>query len=176
MATRPPREPRGSRVMLRRCIFLISTSENFVSRYVSSSGLARHIGGVGHLAGHEATVLPSYKYAFCYTDWTRRANHSSACKKYFIVKRRLSNKARAIHWILYKSERGTVERRNGEKTWRFSRDRCYRDFMSRITLHVRRFTVSGLISFGNFISRYVFSAWPVILDASVSWLDQKTNT
>ena len=46
MATRPPQEPSGSRVMLRRCIFLISTSENFVSRYVPSSGLARHIGVV----------------------------------------------------------------------------------------------------------------------------------
>lgn len=59
MATRPPREPRGSRVMLRRCIFLISTSENFVSRYLSPSGLARHIAGIRQPARYEATVFPS---------------------------------------------------------------------------------------------------------------------
>jgi len=75
MATRPPRESRGSRVMLRRCIFLISTSENFVSRYLSPSGLARHIGGVRQPARHEATVLPS---DMSLTVKLRRANSGSS--------------------------------------------------------------------------------------------------
>lgn len=68
--------------MLRRCIFLISTSENFVSRYLSPSGLARHIGGVRQPAGHEATVLPSGTLPYR----PNRAEQTAAARtEYFIV-------------------------------------------------------------------------------------------
>lgn len=101
------KEPRGSRVMLRRCIFLILTSENFSSRYGSPSGfLARHIAGVGRFgrpARHEATV-PS----FLLRIRSRRKPCGSSLKEYFIATSIVCPIKSAIYPVLGKNGMASV--------------------------------------------------------------------
>lgn len=120
MATRPPREPRGSRVMLRRCIFLISTSENFVSRYPISFRFSP-----SYWRRSPTGPTRSDGASFGYTSYrpNRAEQTAIVCKEYFIVTRRLSNKTRILLDTSQKRAKSSVG----------SRETCFeRQMVSRL--------------------------------------------
>lgn len=87
----------------------------------------RHIRANRSNVRHEATVLPSgMLLAVCINHVEQTA---VARKQYFIITRRLSNK---VHDLL-----GTLQKSSVAETF-FARQRCYRDFISRIIRSVRR--------------------------------------